>query len=274
MSKAIRYIDLHGHLNFPDYDADREDVIERAEKAGVASVVVGTDMESSKKAIELAETHENMWATVGIHPTDVSDAVDFQELRRLALHPKVIAIGECGLDFFHSEPSDIPAQIEAFERQIAIGNEAKKPLMLHVRSGKKRGEGSRNAYAEALDILEKSAKTHFNFHFFAGSPEDMHRCFALGGTISFTGVITFTHDYDDLIKAAPLERLMIETDCPYVAPAPYRGKRNEPSYIVEVSKTIARIRGEDEETVRKRLLENAVKFIHHAEASPRGRALV
>src|ERR1035437_3771290 len=142
MKKAIRYIDIHGHVNFPEYDADREEVIRRAQEADVGMITVGTDIESSKRAIELAETHENMWATVGIHPTEVSNTVDFQELRRLALHPKVVAIGECGLDYFHCKESDIPAQIEAFEKHIAIANEIKKPLMLHVRNSKKKGDST------------------------------------------------------------------------------------------------------------------------------------
>lgn len=269
MSKEIRYIDIHGHVNFDDYDADRGEVIRRAAEADVGMITVGTDIASSKKAIELAETHQNMWATVGIHPNEVDDAkvaldndtADFEELRKLVLHPKVMAIGECGLDYFHSEPSDIPAQIEAFERHISIANEAKKPLMLHVRNGKKKGDTSAaggDAYREALEILKKSAKVAFNFHFFAGTLKDMKNIFDLGGTVSFTGVITFTHDYDELIKAAPLDRIMAETDCPYVAPAPHRGKRNEPVHVIEVAKAIARIRGEDEEKIRRILLENAM----------------
>lgn len=277
MSKP-NYIDIHGHVNFDDYDADREEVIKRAADAGVGMITVGTDIETSKKAIELAEMHENMWATVGIHPNELEKSIgsgpprkahragdqdDFQELRRLALHPKVVAIGECGLEYFHSKPSDIPAQIEAFERHIAIANEIKKPLMLHVRNGKKKGDTAvtgDDAYRDALDILRKSAKVPFNFHFFAGTIENMKEVFELGGAVSFTGVLTFTKDYDELIKAAPLESLMTETDCPYVAPVPHRGKRNEPAHVIEVTKAIARIRGGDEETVRTALLANAFKF--------------
>jgi len=335
MKKAIKYIDIHGHINFPDYDADREEVIARAAEAGVGMIVVGTDIESSKKAIELAETHENIWATVGVHPTEIVESQEnkeqrveskyeekieidnrnreealarndssaatqdekrllqgdtlgfpkgatlsksralalvggagqesdpehdiFEDLLNLALNPKVVAIGECGLDYFHSKESDIPAQIEAFEKHIKIANEVKKPLMLHVRSGKKI-EFPGNAYEDALNILKKSAKVPFNFHFFAGSVEDMKVIFDQGGTVSFTGVLTFTNDYDELVKSAPLERIMSETDCPYVAPVPYRGKRSEPIHVIEVAKAIARIRGEDEEDVRAALLDNAYRF--------------
>ena len=343
MKKAIKYIDIHGHINFPEYDADREEVIARTAEAGVGMIVVGTDIESSRKAVEIAETHENMWATVGIHPTEINmskvespeskvhkveykerskeakrkdkknDALaqnvssaatqderrlfrhersdmrkstsavvggadqvtvsEFQELRRLALHPKVVAIGECGLDYFHCQEADIPAQIEAFEKHIAIANEAKKPLMLHVRNSQKKGDSTAaptsiksstniggNAYKDALNILKKLAKVPFDFHFFAGSMEDMKNIIKVGGTVSFTGVLTFTHDYDELVKTAPIDRIMSETDCPYVAPVPHRGKRNEPIHAIEVVKAIARIRGEDEEKVRAILLENARRF--------------
>jgi len=262
----MQYIDIHGHINFPEYDKDREEVIKRAQDAGVGIITVGTDITTSKSAIELAEKHENMWAIVGIHPTEIkapenrasgfSQEDVFQELRRLALHPKVVAIGECGLDYFHCKSSDIPAQVEAFEKHIAIANEAGKPLMLHVRSGK----SGANAYADALAIIKESAKVPFDFHFFAGSKDDMEAIFAAGGTVSFTGVLTFTKDYDALIKAAPLEKIMTETDCPFVSPVPHRGKRNEPAYVIEVVKAIARIRGEDEEKVREILLQNARRF--------------
>lgn len=279
MKKAIKYIDIHGHINFSDYDADREEVIRHASEAGVGIITVGTDIESSKRAIELAETHENIWATVGIHPTEIVKSSEFLvpsqekndlvlgtrylELSRLALHPKVVAIGECGLDYFHSKESDIPAQIEAFEQHIAIANEVKKPLMLHVRNGKKKDDPSvtvGDAYKDALDILKKSAKIPFNFHFFAGTLNDMKNIIEVGGTVSFTGVLTFTHDYDELVKAVPIDKIISETDCPYVSPVPHRGKRNEPVFVIEVVKAIARIRGEDEERVRVALLENGRKF--------------
>jgi TatD DNase family protein len=279
MSKQIQYIDIHGHLNFPEYDGDREEVIKRASEAGVGMITVGTDIESSRRAIELAETHQNMWATVGIHPTEIKtaqveldqDENHFQELRKLALHPKVVAIGECGLDYFHCKEADIPAQVEAFEKHITIANEAKKPLMLHVRNGKRKGDSTSipistltktggNAYKDALEILKNSAKVPFNFHFFAGSMEDMKNIIEVGGMVSFTGVLTFTHDYDELVKAAPIDKIMSETDCPYVSPVPHRGKRNEPAYVIEVVKSIAKIRGEDEEKIREVLFENAVKL--------------
>ncbi len=256
VSKEIKFIDIHGHVNFPEYDADREEAIKRANDAGVAMICVGTDVESSKSALELAKNHENMWVTVGIHPTEQAGDKTFSGLEELAKHSKVVAIGECGLDYFHSKQEDIPKQKSLFIEQINLANQVNKPLMLHVRSGK----NGKNAYQEAIEILKTTAKVRANFHFFAGTIEDLKDVLDLNCTVSFTGVLTFTRDYDELVKYAPIDRLMSETDCPFVAPAPFRGKRNEPAYVVEVVKAIARIRGEDEEKVADQLLLNAKLF--------------
>ncbi len=255
------YIDIHGHVNFPDFDADREDAIKRAKDAGVAMITVGTDMKSSVSAVELASIHENMWATVGVHPTDSKEAVDWDQLERLAGHPKVVAIGECGLDYFHSKEEDIPRQKDIFEKHIALANKLNKPLMLHVRNGKIGGKGiTGNAYQDALAMIQKSAKVRSNFHFFAGTMQDMKDIIANNGTVSFTGVLTFTSDYDELVKSVPPTHIMSETDCPFVPPVPYRGKRNEPVYVIETVKAIARIRGESETAVAGQLMENARNF--------------
>ena len=268
----MKYIDVHGHVNFPDFDADREVVIERAQKAGVAMITVGTDIEMSASAVQLATAHENMWAVIGIHPTEpkhfsrntTKEDADFEELERLAKNLKVVAIGECGLDYFHSKAEDIPAQREIFERHIQLAQKVKKPLMLHIRNGKSAGSSGPfgNAYQDALIILRKYPDVCANFHFFAGSLGDLKDIIDRGYSVSFTGVISFTSDYDALIKAVPLSRIMSETDCPFVPPAPYRGRRNEPSYVVETVKNIARIRGEDEEAVATQLVDNAKKFFN------------
>ncbi len=268
----MKYIDIHGHVNFPDFDADREAIIERAQKAGVAMITVGTDIEMSASAVRLATAHENMWAVIGIHPTEPKHAsrdtakedADFEELERLAKNPKVVALGECGLDYFHSKAEDISVQREIFERHIQLAQKVKKPLMLHIRNGKSAGSISSigNAYQDALLMLKKYPDVRADFHFFAGSPWDLKDIIDRGYSVSFTGVISFTKDYDELIKAAPLSRIMSETDCPFVPPAPYRGKRNEPAYVVETVKAIARIRGEDEVTVAAQLVENAKEFFN------------
>src|SRR3990167_2897736 len=205
----MKYIDIHGHVNFLEFDADREEVIKRAQDAGVGIINVGTGINDSKSATKLAETHENMWAIVGIHPIYVKQvgkvrdiSADLAKLADLAAHPKVVAIGECGLDYFHSKPEEIPQQREIFEKHIEIANKVGKPLMLHIRNGK--SAANSNAYQEAIQILKKSAKVPANFHFFAGTVQDAKDIVEMGNTMSFTGVLTFARDYDEIIKTAPL----------------------------------------------------------------------
>jgi TatD DNase family protein len=190
---------------------------------------------------------------VGVHPTDNKEVQDFSVLEKLAQDSKVVAIGECGLDFFHSGPEDIERQKEIFVKHIELANEVKKPLMLHVRNGKK----DTTAYAQALELLKKYAKVPFNFHFFAGSVDDLKNILEVGGTISLTGVLTFIKDYDEVVRQVPVDRFMTETDAPFAAPVPYRGKRNEPAYVIEVVKAIARIKGESEEKVALQSVDNA-----------------
>lgn len=256
----MKFIDIHGHIQFPEFDADREEAVQRAYNAGVGIISVGTGLESSRKAIELAEAHENTWAIVGIHPADTHGEVaqaEFDSIKELAKHPKVVAIGECGLDYFHSAPEDIPRQRELFIRHIQLANDVQKPLMLHVRNGK---SGDHNAYQEAIGILKKYARVRANFHFFAGTLEDAHDIVEMGYTISFTGVLTFARNYDEVVRTVPLTHIMSETDCPFVAPVPYRGKRCEPMHVIETVKKIAEIRGENVEAVSAELLKNAQRF--------------
>lgn len=271
------FVDIHTHVNFAAFDSDREEVIGRAEKAGVAMINVGTQADTSKKAIELAEKHENCYAIVGLHPvhttkshhdlaelgeggkefTSRGESFDTTIYRSMLAHPKVVGIGECGLDYYHLDDESIKKQKEDFIAQINLANEARKPLMLHVRSNKER-----SAYKDALQILKAQAKVKGNFHFFAGSWDEAKEILEAGYTLSFTGVITFARQYDEVIKNAPLDMIMSETDAPYVSPAPHRGKRNEPAYVTEVVKKIAEIRGEDFEKVRSVLLQNAKRLFN------------
>lgn len=282
---SIQYIDIHSHLNFAAFDDDREEVLRRARDAGVAVINVGTQKDTSEKAIELAEKYDRgVFAAVGLHPihTDKSfhdadelgeggkeftsrgEEFDYDFYKKCALHPKVVAIGECGLDYYRlvSTPDvgglkhrvSVSKQEETFIKQIALANEVGKPLMLHIRQ----------AYAEAHQILKTHAKVKSNLHFFAGTVEDAKKFLDLGCSFSFTGVVTFAHSYDEVIRYLPLDRIMSETDCPYVAPVPHRGKRNEPAFVVEVVKKIAEIRGEDFEKVRTQLMENAKQFFNIA----------
>jgi len=262
-----KFIDIHCHVNDKAFNDDREATLLRMEESGVAGIVIGTDFEMSAEAVRLANTKPYLWAAVGQHPVDRLDEVfDPAVYRTFAADPRVVAIGECGLDYYwpsksnwaNGEAKEKTRQRKLLEAQIALAVEMDKPLMLHGRPSPK----SMDAYQDMLTVLRKAYETHGttvrgNVHFFVGDRTVAESFFALGFTISFTGVITFTHDYDEVIKNAPLDRIMAETDAPYVSPAPYRGKRNEPIHAREVVKRIAEIRGEDEEIVRQAMLTNA-----------------
>ena len=263
-----QYIDIHSHVNFNAFDADREEVIKRALENDTWVINVGTQIDTSRKAIEIAEKYkEGVYAIVGLHPIHTSasfhDKHEFGEegkeftsrgeifekekYRELLKNPKVVGIGECGLDYYRLDSDSIEKQKEAFIAQIELANEFNKPLMLHIRQ----------AYQDALAILKEHTKVKGNIHFFAGSLEEAKAFIELGFTLSFTGVITFTHDYDEVIKNIPLEMIMSETDAPYVAPVPYRGKRNEPVYVSEVVKRIAEIKNLPESEVAEAIISNA-----------------
>ncbi|MDP3763449.1 MAG: TatD family hydrolase [bacterium] len=249
-----KYFDIHSHLNFKDYDADREEVIRRLKETSTHTITVGTNFESSKSAVELANKYEEIYACIGVHPVDKLESFEVDKFESLIQNPKVVAVGECGMDFYHAKKNeDYERQKKLFMDQIEFALAHNKPIMIHAR----------NAYEEILDILEpmKADKLHGNVHFFAGDAAIAERFFKLGFTISFTGVITFVRDYDEVIKSAPINMMMSETDAPYVAPVPYRGKRNEPSYVNEVIKRIAEIRGEDENNIRVALVNNALSMI-------------
>ena len=264
------YFDTHSHIYFPDYDKDREGEIEKMKEAKIGTITIGTDFDSSQKAIELAEKHNNLFACVGQHPEGLNiDSVFDERLKTLVDNKKVVAIGESGLDYFHlsaqtglSENADGIKRIQKtiFEYHIDLALSSEKPIMLHIRSSK----GMHDAYLDALNILEhhsklSGGKLRGNAHFFAGRMDILKRFLAIGFTVSFTGVITFTHDYDELIKYTPLDMLMSETDAPFVAPVPYRGQRNSPLYVSEVVKKIAEIREEQFEIVKKAMVINAMQ---------------
>ncbi len=259
-----KYFDIHSHLNASAYDSDRKEVITRFRETDTHTIVVGTDFESSKKAVELADKYTEIYACIGIHPVDnPSQSFEREKFEKLVRHPKTVAIGECGMDFFHADKdADYDRQKRLFLDQIEFALKYDKPIMIHAR----------NAYEELLEILESfkeaeppsggsASKLRGNIHFFAGDTEIAKKFFEIGFSVSFTGVITFTRDYDEIIKFTPLNMIMSETDSPFVTPAPYRGKRNEPSYVREVVKKIAEIREEDEEVVRNALVNNALSMI-------------
>jgi TatD DNase family protein len=249
----MKYIDIHCHLDFPDYDSDREEVIKKIQEAEAGIINVGTDAKTSRSSVDLAHKYPEMWATVAIHPNHTNEPFDFGVIEKLAQDPRVVAIGECGLDCFRSQPEDLDRQKEVFIQHIELANSVKKPLMLHIRNGK----DGKNMYQEAIKVLKKHAKVPANFHFFAGSLDDLKSILEIGGTVSFTGVLTFTKDYDEVVKNVPMDKFMTETDAPYASPIPFRGKRNEPAHVREVVKAIARIKGETEEKVAQQSVDNA-----------------
>ena len=252
----MKYIDIHSHLNFATYDSSRDDVIKRMVDNGVSTIIVGTQIDTSRIAVEIAEKNKNIYATIGLHPTHSKGEIpNIEEYRKLAINNKVVAIGECGLDYYHCDESSFLKQKQVFESMIDIANEVNKPLMLHIRSSK-----DKSAYKDAYEVIKSRANILGNIHFFAGSIPEAKPFLDIGFTFSFTGVITFTRDYDEIIKYLPIDRIMSETDAPYVTPVPYRGKTNEPLFVKEVVKKIADIRGEDEDKVRANIIDNAYRM--------------
>lgn len=229
-------IDTHAHIEMKEFDLDREEVIKRAKEAGVGYLIsVGANLNGSKKAVELSERYENVYAAVGIHPHDVKemDETTIQTLRELAKSPKVVAIGEIGLDYF-KEWSPKERQIAKFRELLSLAKELDKPVIIH----------DRDAHEDTLRILKEERIKNGVVHCFSGDEEFAKEILKLGFYISFTGVITFpkAEEARKVVEAVPIERIMVETDCPYLAPVPHRGKRNEPAFIKEVAKTIAEVK--------------------------------
>lgn len=256
----MKYFDAHCHVQFPQYDEDREQLLAAMEKEGVGGLVVGTDEKSSDAALELVRSSGSLWASVGLHPNSADEFTSIELYRQLAKDPRVVAIGECGLDNYRPEnPEKSKAkQREVFEAHVALAGKTGKPLMIHSRPAK----GTNDAYDDLINIL-MSAKREYgddfrgNIHFFVGGVEEARKFIELDFTLSFTAVLTFARDYDDVVRFVPLTHILSETDSPYVAPAPNRGKRNDPRAVIKVVEAIASIRNEDLERVRVDILQNA-----------------
>ncbi len=251
-----KYIDIHAHINFTDFSADRDEVVTRAQKHGISIINVGTRHITSIEVTRLVEKYENMYASIGLHPI-YAEKEEFNENNYIELlsNKKVVAIGECGLDFYHVS-GDIDStkrkQEEIFRKQIELAIKFDKPLMIHCR----------DAYGDVLRILNEYKKVagdtlRGNIHFFAGTKDEAKKFLELGFNMSFTGVITFASQYKELVEFVPIDKIHAETDCPYVAPAPNRGKRNEPLNVIDVVKKIAEIKGISVEVLSKQLLLNA-----------------
>lgn len=272
--RKLSLFDVHTHVQFAAYDEDRDAVIERALDAGVWMVNIGTQRDTSAAAIELAKKYnDGVYATVGLHPSHTAESYhDSQELgesktaknftshgeefdyefyKTLAANPKVVAIGECGLDYYRIKNHESRIkQKEVFEKHITLSHEVGKPLMIHCR----------NAFDDLIQILK--ANSHKVkvipgiIHFFNGTVENAKKLLDLGFSFSFGGVITFARDYDEQIKYIPPDFILLETDAPYVAPAPYRGRRNEPKYVIEVAKKLAELKNTSLEEIAEKTSTN------------------
>ncbi len=254
----MKYIDIHCHLNLEQFDLDYKEVINRSKEKSVGMIVVGTNYKTSLKAIKIAEENPDIWAIIGLHPIEIPcEQFDYDEYLKLAKHSKVVGIGECGFDYFRKGYENRKIQQDIFEKQIAIANEVKKPLMLHLRNGLQAGE---NAYLDAIEIIKNHSKVHGDAHFFAGNWEEGKKFLDLGFRLSFTGVITFARDYDEVIRNTPMNMILSETDSPFVAPIPYRGQRCEPTFVTEIVNTIAKVKGETNDIMAKHIIDNAKKL--------------
>lgn len=252
---SFKYFDSHSHLNLEQFESDKEEVIKSMEEESVGTLTVGTSFETSKEAVRLSDMYENLYACIGLHPNEVSNEIFDSEKYKSLLGDKTICVGECGLDYFRGEKRE-PQEIE-FRKQIDFALEYDLPLMLHIRPRK----GTLDAYEDTLEILEEYKKTagdklRGQAHFFAGDVKIAQRFLDLGFYISFTGVITFTKDYDETVKFVPLDRILTETDSPFVAPVPFRGHRSEPQYVIEVYKKMAELKGVELEVLKNQIKNN------------------
>ena len=249
--------DSHAHVDGPEFDADRTDVLARARAAGVARmVVIGAvgDTTSAVRSVALAESDPQIWATVATHPHDVDKMTDewWAVHERLAPHPRVVAVGETGLDYYYNH-SKKETQQAAFARFLDLAHRVKKPVVCHIR----------DAHDDARAILKegRAAELGCVIHCFTGTVEDARLYAELGYYVSFSGIVTYktAQNLRDSVPLVPRERLLIETDCPYLAPIPKRGKRNEPAFIVHTAEVVAQCAGMNIEDLARQTAENAAR---------------
>lgn len=247
-------IDVHSHLQFPHYNKDRNEVIKRTIAENISTIIVGTDKKTSEEAVKLARKHDNFYAAVGRHPADNrEEGFDYHFYESLAKDEKVVAIGECGIDL-KEQNLNLKSQKQIFVQHIKLAKSLNKPLMIHCRE----------AYDELIQIIreEKADLVGGNIHFFAGDIEAAEKFLAFGFYFSFTGVITFADQYDEVIRFLPPDKIMAETDSPFVSPAPYRKQRNEPIYVKETIKRLSQIKNIPYEEMAKITFENAKKLFN------------
>ena len=257
------FVDSHAHIDGTEFDSDREEVIQRARDAGVSAILnIGTGDPHSgalERAVELAEAHADIYTAIGIHPHDArlfDDAAEQLIIKLRTQSSRVIAWGEIGLDFhYDNSPRDV--QMKVFQRQLDLAGEANLPVIIHTRE----------AEAETIEILKfhgAGADPPGIMHCFSGSSWLAHQAIDLGFYLSFSGIVTFkkAEELRTTAKLVPLDRLLIETDCPFLAPVPYRGKRNEPAYVVEVARCLAELHGKTIEEMGQITSQNFARFFN------------
>jgi TatD DNase family protein len=288
MEEVTHFLDAHTHVQFSGYDADRAAVVARAHEVDIYMINVGTQRDTSRRAVELVDEYGyGVYAAVGLHPVHTSksfhdekelgggeaaksftsrgEIFDYDYYHALAMRSKTLAIGECGLDYFHfsdDEPRDaqVRKQKDALLAQCELAREVQKPIMIHCRE----------AFHELIPFLKQhyaaagTAAKPGIIHFFTGTKDDALALLELGFSFTFGGVITFARSYDEAIAAIPIDRILSETDAPYVAPAPFRGKRNEPAYVVHTVAKLAELKGVSPAEMKAQIWANAQRIFGEA----------
>lgn len=262
----MQLFDSHCHIQFDAYNDDREEVIQKTRDHGVGVLVVGDDYESSRTAVELAKNTADIWAAVGQHPTDTGLPFDQKKFFTLARAPRVVAIGECGLDYYRMQDTGDRAQIidrqkELFQKHLELAHEAHLPLIVHCRDAHDDlTEMLVNRFGGTGASAIHGRREHGVMHCFVGTLSQAEVYLGLGFLISFTGIITFADQYDEVVRAVPLDKILIETDSPFLTPQPHRGKRNHPMYVEHVARRIAHLKNISFEEVASATTANAKRL--------------
>jgi len=251
--QKLKIIDSHCHPQFSKYDEDRYKVIERSLDAGVGIIVVGTDFESSREAVEIAQKYDNVWATVGIHPNDTDDDFDIEPYKILLDEEKVVAIGEVGLDYFRTpDEQGRENQRKVLRQWLKLAEEDSTPMVFHCR----------DSYDDVLEAVSEFGNIRGVIHSFTSDIELANYFIQRGLYIGLNGIVTFSQEYDNLVENIPLESLLVETDSPFLSPHPHRGERNEPLRVSIISDYIARKKGMSVEELNKITLQNTKQLFN------------
>ncbi len=260
----MKLVDTHGHLQMGEYDADRGEVVKRCLDSDIGMVVVGTTVTDSLAAIRLAQNYptDPIYAAVGVHPTDEDiEGIHPAQLQALVGDSKVVAIGECGLDYYRLDPDDVATrqlQQDVFDQHILLAVQQNLPLIVHCRDR----DGVFDAYEDVLVSLTRQQHGKFVMHCYSGTWELAEKFLELGGYLSFTGIVTFPKSgmMREVATKTPADRILVETDAPFLAPVPHRGQRNEPAFVKFVADEIAKLRGMAGDEFAQQTTENAKRF--------------